>query len=94
MYVTITGRCYEMSSLSEIKAEKLISNDQAGVIQHTSKQLLRIYPKASRTDSSNFDPIPFWLSGCQLGSIFNFKKIVFAVSSLYLYKDIIIFQWL
>ena len=58
-----------MASLSELKAEKLINNDQAGVIQHTSKQFLRIYPKASRTDSSNFDPLPFWLSGCQLGGI-------------------------
>ena len=64
------ARCDQMSSLSELKAEKLILSDQTGVIQHTTKQLLRIYPKATRTDSSNFDPLPFWLSGCQLGNFF------------------------
>ena len=60
------GKCYHISSLSEIKAEKIINSDQAGLIQHTRHQLVRIYPKGARTDSSNYDPIPFWNAGCQV----------------------------
>ncbi len=28
--------------------------------------LLRIYPRGSRVNSSNYDPVPLWLAGCQL----------------------------
>ncbi|CAK9298152.1 unnamed protein product [Gordionus sp. m RMFG-2023] len=31
-----------------------------------SRQLIRIYPKAQRIDSSNYDPMPFWLHGCHM----------------------------
>jgi len=66
-----TGRCYQMSSLSELKADKLVQSDQAGLIEHTNHQLVRIYPKGSRTDSSNYDPVPFWNAGCQIGNTAN-----------------------
>lgn len=65
-----------MSSLNENKGKKLVRNNLSGFIQHTKHQLVRIYPKASRTDSSNYDPIPFWNAGCQMGepsSIFFVK---------------------
>ena len=26
----------------------------------------RIYPRGSRVNSSNYDPVPLWLAGCQL----------------------------
>ncbi|EFX81685.1 hypothetical protein DAPPUDRAFT_317364 [Daphnia pulex] len=61
-----TGRCFHISSLSEIKAKKLIRRERSSFIQHTSNQLVRIYPKGSRTDSSNYDPSQFWSAGCQI----------------------------
>ncbi|KAI9551573.1 hypothetical protein GHT06_021906 [Daphnia sinensis] len=62
----VTSRCYHVSSLSETKAKKLIRGERSGFIQHTNNQLVRIYPKGSRTDSSNYDPAQFWSSGCQI----------------------------
>jgi len=59
------GRCFHVSSLSETKAEKLVT-DCPNMIQLTNRQMIRIYPKGSRTDSSNYNPIPFWNTGCQL----------------------------
>jgi len=35
-------------------------------IEFNTRQLSRIYPKGSRVDSSNYDPTPFWASGCQV----------------------------
>jgi len=35
-------------------------------VEFNSRQLSRIYPKGSRVDSSNYDPTPFWASGCQV----------------------------
>ncbi|KAK4035493.1 hypothetical protein OUZ56_027580 [Daphnia magna] len=61
-----TSRCYHISSLSEKKAKKLIRGERSAFIQHTNNQLVRIYPKGSRTDSSNYDPAQFWSSGCQI----------------------------
>jgi phosphatidylinositol phospholipase C eta len=34
---------------------------------YNQKQLTRIYPSAYRIDSSNFNPLPYWNAGCQLG---------------------------
>eukprot|EP00095_Tigriopus_kingsejongensis_P000990 maker-scaffold39_size501901-snap-gene-3.16 protein:Tk00990 transcript:maker-scaffold39_size501901-snap-gene-3.16-mRNA-1 annotation:"phosphatidylinositol-specific phospholipase y domain protein" len=36
------------------------------------RQLCRIYPKGTRTNSSNFNPVPFWLCGCQMAAL-NFQ---------------------
>lgn len=61
-----TDRCYHMSSFSESKALELIEESTKDFIQHTSRQLVRIYPSATRTNSSNFSPFPYWLVGCQM----------------------------
>lgn len=50
-------------SNSELEAVSLLRND---LTTYTQKHLVRIYPKATRIDSSNFNPIPFWLAGFQL----------------------------
>lgn len=60
-----TGRCFHTSSLDEDKAEKLMA-DPVEMIRLTNRQMIRIYPKGFRTDSSNYDPIPFWNVGCQM----------------------------
>ena len=36
-------------------------------VHHNQFQLSRIYPGGLRTDSGNYDPVPVWNSGCQLG---------------------------
>ncbi|XP_029839472.2 1-phosphatidylinositol 4,5-bisphosphate phosphodiesterase eta-2 isoform X1 [Ixodes scapularis] len=59
---------YEMASFSEGKAAKLSSTDQGArdFVRYNSKHLSRIYPKGTRTDSSNYDPVRYWNVGCQI----------------------------
>ena len=63
---SITGQCYHISSLSEGRASELIENSAADFIRHTERQLVRIYPAATRAGSSNFNPFPYWDVGCQI----------------------------
>uniref|UniRef100_A0A8C6LMD0 Phosphoinositide phospholipase C n=1 Tax=Nothobranchius furzeri TaxID=105023 RepID=A0A8C6LMD0_NOTFU len=49
---------YEMSSFKEGRAVKL--------------KLSRVYPAGSRTNSSNYDPVPLWNAGCQIVAL-NFQ---------------------
>jgi len=61
------GTFVNMASLNENKASRLI--EQSGgrqFLQHNAYQLTRIYPAGSRIDSSNYDPIPMWMVGCQV----------------------------
>lgn len=37
-------------------------------IRHNVDKLSRIYPAGSRTDSSNYSPVPLWNAGCQIGT--------------------------
>ncbi|KAM8924219.1 1-phosphatidylinositol 4,5-bisphosphate phosphodiesterase epsilon-1 isoform 2-T2 [Pelodytes ibericus] len=61
-----TPRCYHISSLNENAAKRLCRRFSQKLIQHTSYQLLRTYPAATRIDSSNPNPLIFWLHGIQL----------------------------
>lgn len=36
-------------------------------VHHNMDKLSRIYPAGSRTDSSNYNPVPMWNAGCQIG---------------------------
>ncbi|XP_071450500.1 1-phosphatidylinositol 4,5-bisphosphate phosphodiesterase delta-4-like [Hetaerina americana] len=63
---TSGGKCYQMSSFSESKAEKLIQNERENFIIYNTKQLSRIYPSGIRTESSNYKPLSFWNVGCQI----------------------------
>lgn len=36
---------------------------------HNMDKLSRIYPGGFRTDSSNYNPVPMWNVGCQIGTI-------------------------
>jgi len=36
-------------------------------VSHTSRFITRIYPKGTRTTSSNYNPQEFWNVGCQMG---------------------------
>ena len=59
---------WQMSSLDETKASQLVSSRSTAekFIKHNQVYLSRIYPKGTRVNSSNYDPIPLWLAGCQM----------------------------
>jgi len=71
----------QVFSLSENRAKSLIHNpkqadvkdsakssaqDSVLLVAHTHGHLVRVYPKGSRIDSSNYEPNVFWAMGCQL----------------------------
>ena len=57
----------EQFSLSERNAERIIrEGNQLDWIKHNFSHISRVYPKGLRMTSTNFDPLPFWASGCQL----------------------------
>ncbi|XP_069867924.1 1-phosphatidylinositol 4,5-bisphosphate phosphodiesterase zeta-1 isoform X2 [Dipodomys merriami] len=62
----------ESTSLSESQARKFSKLKVHEFIFHTGKFLTRIYPKAIRADSSNFNPQEFWNVGCQMVAM-NFQ---------------------
>lgn len=39
------------------------------IFTYNKNQLSRVYPKGSRMDSSNYDPMPMWNCGCQMVSL-------------------------
>ncbi|KAJ8276985.1 hypothetical protein GJAV_G00070120 [Gymnothorax javanicus] len=63
---------YEMSSFKESKAMNLAENSATAFIHHNVGKLSRIYPAGSRTDSSNYNPVPLWNAGCQFVAL-NFQ---------------------
>ena len=60
-----SGRCYEMSSFGESKAEKFVRNkkDLREWIVSNARELSRIYPAGARVDSSNYNPVGSWSAG-------------------------------
>ncbi|KAK9527709.1 hypothetical protein VZT92_014248 [Zoarces viviparus] len=63
---------YEMSSFKESKAVNLAQTSATPYIHHNMDKLSRIYPAGSRTDSSNYNPVPMWNVGCQIVAL-NFQ---------------------
>lgn len=61
------GKFYEMASFSEKKGEELIESDIERFIEYNKTHLARVYPKGTRTNSSNYSPLRYWSAGCQLG---------------------------
>nr|XP_043609122.1 phosphoinositide phospholipase C 2-like [Erigeron canadensis] len=53
-------------SLRETRLEKAIENHAKDVIRFTQRNLLRIFPKGSRVDSSNYNPLIGWTHGAQM----------------------------
>uniref|UniRef100_A0A673BAT8 Phosphoinositide phospholipase C n=1 Tax=Sphaeramia orbicularis TaxID=375764 RepID=A0A673BAT8_9TELE len=63
---------YEMSSFKEKKAIALAEESANAYIRHNIDKLSRIYPAGTRTDSSNYNPVPLWNAGCQIVAL-NFQ---------------------
>lgn len=55
-----------MVSFGETKSEDLAKRSGRDYVRFTKKNLVRVYPKGMRTDSSNYEPIPHWNVGAQL----------------------------
>ncbi|CAN9506310.1 unnamed protein product [Ophioblennius macclurei] len=63
---------YEMSSFKESKAFNLADTSATAFTHHNMDKLSRIYPAGSRTNSSNYNPVPMWNVGCQIVAL-NFQ---------------------
>ncbi|CAK0814840.1 unnamed protein product [Prorocentrum cordatum] len=61
-------------SLNEKKAEKLLVTNLNRSREHHQNNLSRVYPMATRTSSSNPDPVPFWLAGVQMVAL-NYQSM-------------------
>ncbi|XP_016141764.1 1-phosphatidylinositol 4,5-bisphosphate phosphodiesterase eta-2a isoform X8 [Sinocyclocheilus grahami] len=57
---------WQVSSMSETKAHQLMQQKPVQFMRFNQCQLSRIYPSPYRVDSSNFNPQPFWSTGCHL----------------------------
>lgn len=60
--------CDVMSSYSETKVDKLVRNEStvAAWVAHNAVHMSRAYPKGTRVNSSNMDPLPAWSAGTQM----------------------------
>lgn len=67
VFSQVQENCSSMTSFNESKAKDLMfKHQQAFQVYHQSK-FSRIYPDPiTRVNSSNFNPIAYWLSGAQL----------------------------
>uniref|UniRef100_A0A5S6QM85 Phosphoinositide phospholipase C n=1 Tax=Trichuris muris TaxID=70415 RepID=A0A5S6QM85_TRIMR len=58
--------CYQLPSMNETTAKKLIRKHPLELVAFTKDRILRTYPSAVRIDSSNFNPLMFWTFGIQM----------------------------
>ncbi|KAI2805487.1 hypothetical protein RDWZM_008746 [Blomia tropicalis] len=64
------GNFTEMCSFPETKLDKWLSATTCGfMLNFNTHQFTRVYPKGSRLDSSNYDPIRMWNIGVQMAAI-------------------------
>jgi len=72
--------CNRMASLAELRGFKILASAATELVALNKHKLTRIYPKGTRFNSTNYDPVPFWNAGCQLVAL-NYqhmgKKIFF-----------------
>ncbi|XP_027329945.1 phosphoinositide phospholipase C 2-like isoform X4 [Abrus precatorius] len=53
-------------SLSEQQLEKAAINHAKDIVRFTQRNILRVYPKGTRIDSSNYNPLIGWMHGAQM----------------------------
>ncbi|XP_076043014.1 1-phosphatidylinositol 4,5-bisphosphate phosphodiesterase delta-4-like isoform X15 [Oratosquilla oratoria] len=58
--------CVHFPSLRENKAKNIFETTPDDFIKFTQRQICKIYPLGTRTDSSNLKPYPFWTVGAQV----------------------------
>jgi phosphatidylinositol phospholipase C, delta len=63
----------DIVSINESKVAELFGSGKVDVLQrYNSRNLTRVYPKGTRVDSSNYNPMVAWASGCQITAL-NFQ---------------------
>ena len=75
------AKCYQMSSFGESKAQTLLAESGSELVRYNMTQLSRVYPGASRQDSSNLEPSQPWAGGCQIGDMFCTARSVICTPS-------------
>jgi len=63
---TVKKDPWDMCSFAEGKMLKMVEKEPHKFLMYNVDQLSRIYPKGSRVDSSNYNPVPAWTCGSQL----------------------------
>ncbi|KIK61621.1 hypothetical protein GYMLUDRAFT_42638 [Collybiopsis luxurians FD-317 M1] len=66
------GEHYEpehVFSISENSANKYLKGNMKDLVKHTQTNLVRVYPKGTRVDSSNYEPHLYWAAGAQVVAI-------------------------
>ncbi|XP_003465715.1 1-phosphatidylinositol 4,5-bisphosphate phosphodiesterase delta-3 isoform X11 [Cavia porcellus] len=63
---------YQVGSLSERRARKLLWEAGNSFVRHNARQLTRVYPLGLRVNSTNYNPQEMWNAGCQLVAL-NFQ---------------------
>lgn len=53
-------------SLSEGTANKIVKESAGDLVKHCRTHLVRLYPSGTRMNSSNYEPLKYWMSGVQL----------------------------
>ncbi|XP_068668302.1 phosphoinositide phospholipase C 2-like [Aristolochia californica] len=53
-------------SMSEQQLEKASESHATDIVRFTQRNLLRVYPKGTRFDSSNYNPLIGWMHGAQM----------------------------
>ncbi|KAL0426246.1 UNVERIFIED_CONTAM: Phosphoinositide phospholipase C 2 [Sesamum latifolium] len=53
-------------SLNEEKLEKAVVTHGTEIVRFTQRNLMRVYPKGTRIDSSNYNPLIGWMHGAQM----------------------------
>lgn len=66
----------QMSSIGERRSVNLALKHRSEYVKHNSRFLTRVYPSSLRINSSNFDPVAHWKSGCQVSAYVNVIQMV------------------
>ncbi|KJA21323.1 hypothetical protein HYPSUDRAFT_67845 [Hypholoma sublateritium FD-334 SS-4] len=56
-------------SLSENAVNRLLKASMKDLVKHNHTHLVRIYPKGTRVNSTNYQPHRYWAAGCQVAAI-------------------------
>lgn len=80
LFLCLSGTTGNVLSFSETRAHQVVQQKSEQFMIYNQKQLTRIYPSAYRIDSSNFNPLPYWNAGCQLG-VYDPRGVVLCLLS-------------
>lgn len=59
---------WQVSSLNETVMNQILQLKPGELVCFNQRQLIRVYPSNFRVDSSNFNPQPYWNTGCHMGN--------------------------